>query len=1188
MKNKVFKLFISFIVIFSFIYNVDAITADASVGDKVKIYKVKQNNGEQVMQLIGTFKGTRKNRYAFTVGKFEIKNPNNNKTDTAYCLQMDKKGPDTSKFNTDYVLISSIDVTKCNHVDDDVGYGACGLAEIFYLINTDSRFASLKNDNDSYGVITTVMRMWLIFLRYPSDFGYGGKVNSISLDGVDRSGTTYFTWGDDGKSFHYQMVDDWLNNNRKRDFLETNCNDSTFRLDKSSAWLCESNGTINKCNEDCGGYGNSTTLQKRQDAVYNLFDALVQKAINKESIKGHFGDSANADVNVKYEGKEYISELASKQQKWDIKFTVSLGETVSEEFKAKCNPNEEDGCITYIKVKDALGNEIGYCTGNDVSEGSTCYRITKTTNDNSSGKDSYIYTFVVYNYKMCEYTSRTDTYGITGKKPTVELKYKDTSGYARFRIYSRTTYTGARDDQLMATYIDGNDFDEGTITLDGEEKFHPYPIDIDDINCQKSCESDKVCDDLSKKTDIKNSSSGATIIKDTCDNSASTAANDFEERTINDPDMACILNNCDTNETINYNRTSELNANFSGENICQAYCREDVSFYIPTPVSVNAGMQFTLDLGQNLIRQKAIKEQVATGKKLTAVVVRFTQCTTVLKGKKYNELLDTYRNQYYEAAHDIETDNYYNTVVIPNDRKDLEKKQKAEASACAAFASCTPTEDNDYCSASRNSCNSATSARIAAQAKLNADIATWNNHVNWYNNNLAKIVNLRVNKEYCLMEDQDELDKYISKLPKEEKSTNQKAKTINVTTLRDEITGYGKKTSSSTNLEITYDEDEKYKNNYYPTVEYKTEQVKLKENIDINTGEGDEKDESIKWCTNKCFEYNKTTTESSCNSNLKNFLDEEDYDRGFTRNEEKKYKHISKPSWSRNYYNHEAKGYVKNIENIYSTMIVKYQTDYFMSKKYYYENFTGVVSTTDNSNRHELPEYTYPVSIERETNKEYNIQYSFNNLYPTKKKTQVTFNTFDYNCYYSVYNTTKKNNCLFSENKKIDISKCSDKCFTMTSDGYSTVDSNCINWNTDNTKKGLGMTYRNVSLKNLFPVERGNRSNWYSTEIVKEPYLMKDTTKKNGNVSVGSLITKTEGDGNNIYTGGHLEVSYLLTPETIKGIKSYNRSVQDSGGYLNDTTDGCEEVNHPNGGTYYKCESTFLNTTLKDAEVGDN
>ena len=41
---------------------------------------------------------------------------------------------------------------------------------------------------------------------------------------------------------------------------------------------------------------------------------------------------------------------------------------------------------------------------------------------------------------------------------------------------------------------------------------------------------------------------------------------------------------------------------------------------------------------KSLKMQKAIDDQVAEGKKLTAVVVRFTQCTTVLDGKKYKVL----------------------------------------------------------------------------------------------------------------------------------------------------------------------------------------------------------------------------------------------------------------------------------------------------------------------------------------------------------------------------------------------------------------------------------------------------------------------------------------------------------------------------------------------------------------------
>lgn len=1194
MKNKYLKLFLVFISIFCFTLNVKAVTPSGEA-ENVKIYKVTDSSGNQKQQFIGTFKTYNPDikdniQYAKSIGLFNIYNPNTKKTDVAYCLQMGKKGPT----GQNYKLVESIDIAQCKKIaDPNIHYGACGLAEIFYKIQSDDDYKSLRDDNESYGVITTVMRMWLTFLANPTRYGYKdvGKHNIFpDIDGndpsIDRNGEYYFPGqkinGTQVKGIYDKMVYEYLkkNKNGKRTntkYIKSDCYyKSNDDCNRSKCAFRMSATVWHNCYE-------SSKYKSRIDAIYSLFEHLIDER-NKPIQDGRFGNTEKANVSVNYKGKEQASEEAAKKQIWNVKFTASLGTTVSKYFKANCDPTKEKGCTTLITVKDAYDKTIGYCSGNDIHDGKTCYRITKIDNNkDSSGKDSYVYTFIIHNYKVCELSERTDSYSVTASKPKVEFKYKESSAFARFRIYSRSN--NSTNEQVMATYIDGNNFDTKTGTLEGDERTHVYPININDVNCQQSCESGDVCDDLNKKTDIKASSSGTTEIKDECNNSSNSGANSFEERTISDPDMACILNNCDTNETFNYNRGSELNTNFSNEGICKSYCREEVKFYVPSPVSVNAGMQFTLDLGKTLKMQKAIDNQVAEGKKLTAVVVRFTQCTTVLDGKKYNQKLNAYRDQYYEAKYDYDYPYEYRDHIIPQDEKNLEAAKKSRDSICASASSCKSNPDDEdsvkRCSSLRSSCSSANANVSSLQMKLANDRNIWANHQNWYNNNPKKIYNLRVNKEYCLLDTNDELKSYISNINDDRvtKSTQ--------TSLRDKVTNYGKDTSSGTKMEVTYDEDEKYSEGYNPTIDSVTKQVKLAENVNQSNNK---KKESVKWCTDDCYEYEKTTTESTCKTNVgKSFKD---------NSNETRVNDLYKHKYSK--YNYlKLKGYVKDIENIYSTMVVKFQTDYFMNKSYSYENFTGIVKDTNsvsgNKNYHKLSDNSYPVSIDRDTESNNNIKYKFSDLYPTKKSTQVTFEKFEYKCYYNVYNTIKKNNCsITNAANKIDITQCSNKCFTMTSNGYSTVDSNCVAWNTNNSKKGLGIVYRNVNLKNMFPVTRENRSNWYNSDLVKVPYL-RGTIEKSDNVNVGSLVNVTKESGNNIYNDSHLEVSYKLTTETIKSIKEYNKKEQSNGGYLNETLIDCgdDKVSHPSGATYYKCKgSSFLNmlddTNGWNAKVGGN
>lgn len=67
--------------------------------------------------------------------------------------------------------------------------------------------------------------------------------------------------------------------------------------------------------------------------------------------------------------------------------------------------------------------------------------------------------------------------------------------------------------------------------------------------------------------------------------------------------MSCIINNCDTAATEEYDVTNKVSANPA---FCKVYCRDEVRFYIPSPTSVLAGMQFRFDLGKSLIQYHAL------------------------------------------------------------------------------------------------------------------------------------------------------------------------------------------------------------------------------------------------------------------------------------------------------------------------------------------------------------------------------------------------------------------------------------------------------------------------------------------------------------------------------------------------------------------------------------------------------
>lgn len=922
---------------------------------------------------------------------YTITNSTGSSSSNAYCIQPSKQWPgNSSETALNYVLNRTVDVRKCKSIGDrSIGY-SCGLAEIFYQAKKGT-MSKLSDEDEYYNVIGAVLRMWVVYWYKFTNYR---NMAGIEQEGVcGETGANCVTGNEyASKPVYYNTVNAVL-----MGYTGSSCKNVSKKYGNGSnhGILCWNNNNSKEYVTDIIELFNYVRLHQNDKIQDNRFGAVDD----------------SFDIKTYIKEKQKINS-ASKQTKWNMTIDVRVDENVKKQIIAKCNPKDDSNCRSIIEVIDAYGESIGYCKGNDINEGKSCYRINFNDPDYTvSGKDSYLFTFKVYNYKVCVLTNKEGQVGLYLTKPGITFHLKGgVLGFATVRQYIHSSSPAGR--QVMMTYIDDyKKFDGAEVNIPGKTLEYHFPFDLSDISCDpndaQNCDPNKNCTSLDKQTDIKGNDGKSNNVSDVCEGTSNDAGKEFSYRTIEDPQMSCIINNCDTAATEEYDVTNKVSANPA---FCKVYCRDEVRFYIPSPTSVLAGMQFRFDLGKSLIQYGAIDKQVKDDKKLTAVVVRYKQCTSVFNKSAYDAL----------------------------DNSDKDK-------------------DKEYC-------------------LMNADLQ--NKLINPDSNGFSYDSNKEPIK-----------------------------------------------------LTATYEEGNK--------IEIKSEYKKTKE--------------SLTYCKNDCYRVNKTATKTSCEANLNNFT-------------------TTKPS-------------IGNGDVIYSTLLIRVQNDYYVGNQFSYEPITGKVSM--NNRKTKIPKYSYPVSIEIESGK-YNINYKFTNI---SKDSSTGFDTLNYGCYYTVYNTTKKNDCGYTKDGKVDFSMCSNACYEIDEEGNTVIDKNCIKWESSN-KHGLGITYRNVSLKNLFPVARGSRSNWYREEEVNNPFAIKNGIKVNSEkneITVGALIDKIEETGNNIYNKDHLESSYYLSTETIKNIKIYNK---DNGNtYLNDTTNNsCNTISRVSGGTYYRCGSTFLDDLKKkyNAKVGGN
>lgn len=925
---------------------------------------------------------------------YTITNSTGSSSSNAYCIQPSKAWPgSSSQTSLNYTLNRTVDVRKCKSIGDrSIGY-SCGLAEIFYQAKKGT-MSKLSDENEYYNVIGAALRMWVVYWYKFTNYRNMAGIEQESVCGEE--GAECVT----GNEYAYKPVYYNTVNAVLMGYTGSSCSKVSKKYGNGS-----NHGIL------CWNDNGNDNSEKYVTDIIKLFN-YVRLHQNDKIQDNRFGAVDDSfDIKTYIKEKQKLETAKNAQTKWNMTIDVRVDENVKKQIIAKCNPKDESNCRSIIEVIDAYGDSIGYCKGNDINEGKSCYRINFNDPDYTvSGKDSYLFTFKVYNYKVCVLTSKEGQVGLYLTKPGITFKLKGGAlGFATVRQYIHSSSPAGR--QVMMTYIDDyKKFDGAEVNIPGKTLEYHFPFDLSDISCDPSdaqnCDPNKNCTSLDKQTDIKGNDGKSNNVSDVCEGTSNDAGKEFSYRTIEDPQMSCIINNCDTAATEEYDVTNKVSANPA---FCKVYCRDEVRFYIPSPTSVLAGMQFRFDLGKSLIQYGAIDKQVKDDKKLTAVVVRYKQCTSVFNKSAYDAL----------------------------DNSDKDK-------------------DKEYC-------------------LMNADLQ--NKLINPDSNGFSYDSNKEPIK-----------------------------------------------------LTATYEEGNK--------IEIKSEYKKTKE--------------SLTYCKNDCYRVNKTATKTSCEANLNNFT-------------------TTKPS-------------IGNGDVIYSTLLIRVQNDYYVGNQFSYEPITGKVSMNNRTTK--IPKYSYPVSIEAESGT-YNINYKFTNI---SKDSSTGYDTLNYGCYYTVYNTTKKNDCEYTKDGKVDFSMCSNACYEIDEEGNTVIDKNCINWESSN-KHGLGLSYRNVSLKNLFPVARGSRSNWYYKEEVNNPFAIKKgiiVNSEKNKITVGALIEKTQEIGNNIYNKDHLESSYYLSTEIIKKIKKYNK---DNGNtYLNDTANNCIKISRVSGGAYYRCGSTFLDELKNNynAKVGGN
>ncbi len=1035
--------------------------------------------------------------------------------DSIYCLQPGRNGPGQNGIK--YVQSKSFNVFDCKNqfeLNNGTKRVECGLANILYqtVKYDEANNKYVSNGKYTDGQITFALRLWMAAYSTDSQIGLG------NIDEVNESPEIQWVPKED---FYKKTANAIKGSKLKLDSL----NDYNTNVNTNNGTIGCENGSKN-----CG-IMKSIELFKKAESTTD-FDYLGGTDFIRE------------DPKITY-------RLLSKTTQ---EITIDLPETYKyEEIEVECRDIKEAGCKVDIEIKDEDGNlipedsvESGYCT-----------------------KEKCI---VVVSPPMKKCTQFTGTRQTLKYTVTVTLRqYRANEGWVRFY----EAKSSPNNYQIMISFLYKKKYCEDKVTDSSADSSYSIFMYID---C--GCGTSK-CEDFTVKKDLPSS----------CDETSA-----FSSGKVVEPSMSCIMNACYETDKNNYDYSDQLAVNKS---VCKIYCRDEVEFYLPSKATTYAGMQFSYDLGKVLKNNEKITNTVSgnvSEPKLSAVVKNKKQCTSEINYEYWKEEYQRLLNNTSEVTLTEDpifkcktsaTNQYkcYNNASVGSTCKDCYcYKQENESPVVGK-----PQISTQYvgCVNTKNECDiicSGIDYNYLGTAEFDGVYNTiYSCQSGTLNGSQCRDYTLRANCNGYDGSWETNLTCADGSTPNNGKCYSDWTSSCSGTKEFDSCPTAGYTYNSSTKKcekkETIADSVlvDQWLYNLYNCNLYSSSDIPTKiKDYNNATPVGTTKDyimSKVTCTTDDCLnltvnyeeiltgsdnELSKTSKLLTLDSGKTYYCKKSGTDNCYEYNEGQDTNIKGENKTEKVNYN---TGKITVPTNDYAAINIEYQNDFYQSKKYQTKVYSGEVSEGDGSEATyvPLPLYVYPVNKNTPTGS-YNITFTFGKL-PYKSNDD----NYAFSCKYDVYNTTVLYDCsVKDEDGNIDLSRCNNKCNDI-EDGVPIINSDCITWQPGNEKK-YGFVYRNVTLNDLFP-----------NAVINE----KGISTRNGQTNWSTeqqAIEDIQDSANYIYASNdeYLDYRYVLTPQSIKEIKQYNKTEKNKGGYSNNTLEDCEKIKVGNMYLFKNCKSTFL------------
>lgn len=789
---------------------------------------------------------------------------------------------------------------------------------------------------------------------------------------------------------------------------------------------------------------------------------------------------------------------------------------------------------------------------------------------------------------------------------TVTLKsYGKKGGYVRQYI----NCADPNNTQVMMTFAFNLINKEKTTTsTETSEAVANYSHTID-MPCE--CDETKNCTNMNVKTDLPLSCNGYDVMD-------SGEYDTYTTGDQKDPYMNCILNACDLSAKAKYNYSNEYGVN---TDVCQVFCRDEISFYMANKTKVYAGMQFQYDISKSLVEDGLILENMTPDHKLTSIVLEKRQCTSEIYYDKKNENGETWLEVY---------DKKVETMISK-----WNEWKKWETLDIDGYTSTPYTAINLI---SAGTCSNGCSGTQGTPKKTN--IYTWPKVGKKGAYSYVSNITDNKNAKFDIKNATTTTSYSDGTAPSDDKIKMSTACNTNCTAcVTDPATGQitnrpcgscscgthctgcsitrGSSGTNATNVVKTLAQNAK--DEYYKAKKdvddwvYDLQNCNMYNNSDVShiysdishktaINGGTSKEyilqkslcENPADCVNLNFEYedpiygSNTKFEKNVgvvDSNLNNTYwckNDDDSDPNcyeYIKDIEVELKNSNKKE-KLNYIvcsgsQESAKCVVKDVNyptNDYASFMSVTEVDFWQPKKYQVEAYTGIVreagAISGKNTSTDLGNEVFPVgkSSKGGSTGIYDTKFDFTNVTLKSSDSKLEY---QHSCSYEIYNTTNLYDCEYEITDGIlNLSKCKNSCYSV-KDGVPRISDECSSWSvTPTSSKGYGFIYRNVDVGSLFP--NGNNrdigTNWSNAS---------DT------------IDNIEKTADEMYvTDKYLQYKYVLNNNAIKEIRNYNSDNENNGGYLNNTLYNCKKVTDDTGlEAFYNCKSNFLDEINSDNNI---